>query len=574
MMWYLRPVGRTQSIWLSLAILVPACSLPVRAQLRVVTYNLAIADPEGNVTTARPDTDIVLKAIGEETRNGIAKPIDVLLLQEQYLMTTSTQSVVDVLNGIYGAGTYARGNVNGATSDSMARAGRPGVIYNTQTVQLIQEVQFGVVGGTSQARATLRYRFRPVGYDAEADFYAYNDHYKAGTTATDETRRNFEANSIRTNATYGSNALGEGAHAIYAGDHNIYRSSEAAFQTLISAGAGQANDPMNRIGSWTNSSSYADVHTQSPCLSATGNCGVGGGVDDRFDLQLVTGEFMDGEGLSYIGPTVPGMSGLAHSYHPFGNNGTTFNNNINAAANTVTFPGLTSYTKSQILNALQTVTDHLPVVADYQLPAVMSAVADSIPSVMDFGQLFNLNVTVSNAANVVAAIGADELDYSLTTAGSVTGSYLNQIDIALGAGNVHSLALDTSTIGIKTGTITVMSTSQGVQNGTINIPVNFLVVLAGDYNGDGAVDAADYVTWRETDGQSVAAGTGADGDRNGLVDSNDYDVWLSHFGQTVAGAGSALAAAVPEAGTLGLLLVGGCLLSGRRITLRAWTRRN
>ena len=146
--------------------------------------------------------------------------------------------------------------------------------------------------------------------------------------------------------------------------------------------------------------------------------------------------------------------------------------------------------------------------------------------------------------------------------------------MALGAGNVHSVALDTSTIGMKTGTITVMSTSQGVQNGTINIPVNFLVVLAGDYNGDGAVDAADYVTWRETDGQSVAAGTGADGDRNGLVDSNDYAVWRSHFGQSVAGAGSALAAAVPEAGTLSLLLIGGCLLGGRRTTLRAWTRRN
>ena len=278
---------------------------------------------------------------------------------------------------------------NGATSDSMARAGRPGVIYNTQTVQLIQEVQFGVVGGSNQARATLRYRFRPVGYDAIADFYAYNSHYKASSTATDEARRNIEATSIRTNATYGSNALGEGAHVIYAGDFNIYRSSEAAFQTLISAGAGQATDPMNRIGSWTNNSSYADVHTQSPCFNSIGNCGTGSGVDDRFDFQLVTGEFMDGEGLSYIGPTVSGMSGLTHSYHPFGNNGTTFNTDINSASNTVTFPGVTSYTKSQILNALQTVTDHLPVVADYQLPAVMSAVAGSIPSVLDFGQLFN-----------------------------------------------------------------------------------------------------------------------------------------------------------------------------------------
>ena len=111
MNWYHRPVGRNLRVLLGIAALGLTSPLGVHAQLRVVTYNLAIADPEGGVTTARPDTDIVLKAIGEETRNGIAKPIDVLLLQEQYLMHTSTQSVVDVLNGIYGAGTYARGNV-------------------------------------------------------------------------------------------------------------------------------------------------------------------------------------------------------------------------------------------------------------------------------------------------------------------------------------------------------------------------------------------------------------------------------------------------------------------------------
>ena len=34
-------------------------------------------------------------------------------------------------------------------------------------------------------------------------------------------------------------------------------------------------------------------------------------MDDRFDFQLVSGEFLDGQGLNYIG----------NSYHSFGNNG-------------------------------------------------------------------------------------------------------------------------------------------------------------------------------------------------------------------------------------------------------------
>ena len=53
-------------------------------------------------------------------------------------------------------------------------------------------------------------------------------------------------------------------------------------------------------------------------MNATGNCGVGSGLDDRFDFQLVTGEFLDGAGLNYIN----------NSYHSFGNNGSTYNTDI------------------------------------------------------------------------------------------------------------------------------------------------------------------------------------------------------------------------------------------------------
>ena len=244
----------------------------------------------------------------------------------------------------------------------------------------------------------------------------------------------------------------------------------------------------------------------------------------------------------------------------------------------MTFPGVTSYTKSQILGALRTATDHIPVVADYQLPASMSAVAGSIPISLDLGQSFNLAVTVSNVANVVAAIGADELNYGLTTSGSVAGSFLNQIDMALGSGNTHMVSFDTSSVGLKTGTITITSASQAVQttaaiqNGTISIPVSFHVVLPGDYNGNGIVDGADYVLWRHSEGQSVAAGAGADGDRSGTIDPGDYAVWRSHFGDTASGLGAG--GSVPEASTLALGFVGVCLGGLRRTTLKGWTRKN
>lgn len=77
----------------------------------------------------------------------------------------------------------------------------------------------------------------------------------------------------------------------------------------------------------------------------------------------------------------------------------------------------------------------------------------------------------------------------------------------------------------------------------------------GDYNGNGAIDAADYVVWRDTLNQSVAAGQGADGSANGKVDAADYDFWRARFGTTPAATG---VAAVPEPATalLGLLSLG------------------
>jgi hypothetical protein len=84
--------------------------------------------------------------------------------------------------------------------------------------------------------------------------------------------------------------------------------------------------------------------------------------------------------------------------------------------------------------------------------------------------------------------------------------------------------------------------------------------LLGDYNRDGSVDAADYVAWRKTLGNSVAtAGMGADGNHNGIIDMGDYAMWRAHLGAVMpSGAGSA---AVPEPTAVILALIG-CAISG------------
>jgi arabinogalactan endo-1,4-beta-galactosidase len=77
-------------------------------------------------------------------------------------------------------------------------------------------------------------------------------------------------------------------------------------------------------------------------------------------------------------------------------------------------------------------------------------------------------------------------------------------------------------------------------------------ILPGDYNRDGTVDAADYIVWRKSLGQT-GQDLAADGDQSGEVDLVDYDFWRTHFGQTAATLSTTRS--VPEPMTLVLLVI-------------------
>jgi hypothetical protein len=97
--------------------------------------------------------------------------------------------------------------------------------------------------------------------------------------------------------------------------------------------------------------------------------------------------------------------------------------------------------------------------------------------------------------------------------------------------------------------------------------VRFGNTVAGDYNGDGVVDAADYTIWRDTLGSTTDLRANGDdtGASMGVIDQADYAFWKSRFGATSgAGAGSLSGAAVPEPPTAVLLLSAAAVLLGRR----------
>ena len=105
-------------------------------------------------------------------------------------------------------------------------------------------------------------------------------------------------------------------------------------------------------------------------------------------------------------------------------------------------------------------------------------------------------------------------------------------------------------------------------NNVNRIMVNLFVpapqIQPGDYNQDGVVDAADYVVWRNTLGQTVPMlGTGADGDGDGVIGPADFDVWRAKFGSIPSGAGSH-SGEVPEPGSTIVLWIAWFLCTGHR----------
>ena len=466
-------------------------------QLRIVTYNTNTFDTEvgsSNIRTVRDAADIVIEAIGEEVVNGIARPADIILLQEQQQPDTTTQDFLQRINAIYQSQgiTYARGfEVGNTTSGSglgTPNAGeiRQSVIYRTDSVELIFETSFGDLSGglISQPRETLLHQFRPIGFDSNADLYIFNAHFEAGDENEDMAGRETEADQIR--AYIDNNNLGS-SNVIVAGDLNVSNNFEfssagfnqSALEILAADGDGRVLDPLFPNGEVVNFSildfgapnspfgvDLARFLTQSPSFG--GGPLVGGGIDDRFDFILQSDELLDGNGLA----SIPG------SLRAFGNNGSTLNSAINDG-NSITINGLTSFSTSQVLNALAAASDHLPVVEDFQLPPRLSAeLLTNVPAEVVIGDVFTLELLVSIDISVPNSSCADQLDFMVSTSGDVLGSFSGS-DLALGDGVSVFLTLNTSQLGFREGVISVVSNGAGAScNGSTEIEVSFNVVDA------------------------------------------------------------------------------------------------
>lgn len=173
----------------------------------------------------------------------------------------------------------------------------------------------------------------------------YSVHLKASDSLQNELLRAAEVDSLRQR----TNSLPPNTNFIVLGDFNIYRSGELAYQKLLNQTAsGYVIDPFNLSGTWNNSA-YSIYHTQSTRLRQFGD-GTPGGLDDRFDMILMSQAVMDSGGITFV----PG------TYYAYGNDGNHYNDSVNRPPNTAV--------GQLIADALHYASDHLPVVASFSFP--------------------------------------------------------------------------------------------------------------------------------------------------------------------------------------------------------------
>jgi len=370
------------------------------ADLRFVTYNsLNFGSNSGD---RQDDVEIVFDGLDA----------DVVVIQE-ITSDTGASTLLAALNGNENGQQYARSDfVDGNDSDTV-------LFYKTGTVDLISQNYI-----TTSLREIGEFTISV----ANTLLNVYSVHLKAAQGFTNEQRRLDEATTLRSHL----ETLPTDREFIVAGDVNIYSSSEPAYQKLTGSEAnndGRIEDllPENLIGDWHNNPDFASVHSQSPRTSSFGG-GATGGLDDRFDAIFSSFGLNDNSGLEYV----------PDSYFVYGNDGQHFNQSIISGSNSVV--------SAEVAQALHDASDHLPVVADFEvLPppdgvnGVSIVESDGTTSVLEGAATDSYSVVLNSAptANVTLQITPD-----------------SQLDLGSGAGVPVSLTF-TPTNALQPQTIAV-----------------------------------------------------------------------------------------------------------------------
>ena len=390
--------------------------------LRVATWNLLGYDDTA-VPARRPYMIQVVPGLNP----------DVMIVQELFT-STAADSFANLLKATMPGRVWKGG------SSTFIVGAQSAMYYDSLTVS-ISNLTSVTTGGPRQVLVAL---VRPNGYKANAaSFRLYSVHFKAGDGAggvsppSDSAQRTLECTNLRTTL----NAAPAGTNILVGGDTNFYGSFETGYTRLTESQAdndGRMKDPQTISGLWNNPT-FAPLHSQSPC-AGSGCIGSSGGMDDRFDIIFSSYSLNDGQGLDMVSGSLPG------GYGPYGNDGFHYNASIDGG-------GFNNAVPLAVATALRLSSDHVPVIATLQLPAKLSC-----SSRVDFGDVIVGGTAVGGLmVDDLPPPPAATLSYSLTAPAGFTAPSGTITNPAADPPDLVFLGMNTTTVGDKSGTLTVNS---------------------------------------------------------------------------------------------------------------------
>lgn len=332
--------------------------------VKIMTYNL-LNYPDVDSAIRNPNFRKVIRA---------SIP-DILVVQEMTSLAGMNGFLSNVMNAygnVYSMGTF----IDGPDTDNgiFFRAAKFNFISNTRIRTSIRDIN--------------EFKIVHVNYPADT-LRIFSVHLKSSSGIINENQRAAEVDSLRKfTSTIPANSF-----YMVVGDFNIYGDYEPAYLKLkqITNGNGHFIDAISMTGSW-NQFNYRQYHTQSPRTRGFGG-GSTGGMDDRFDMILMSPGIFNAGRIAYVPGTMT----------PYGNDGNHYNDSINRRPNTVV--------PDSIADAIHYASDHIPVFAVFTFGNVIGISGNN----QNIPEKFGLSQNYPNPFNPVTKI-----NYEIPVSGQIS----------------------------------------------------------------------------------------------------------------------------------------------------------
>src|SRR3954451_20176305 len=279
-------------------------------------------------------------------------------------------------------------------------------------------------------------------------------------------------------------------------------------------------------------------------------CGQLSGVNfsENFNTLTTTGSaqlpnsfefaFVKSSGLSYSADNGSDSAGDTYSYGPTGNTDRALGELTSASVNSTIGACFTNNTNHAITSFLIGYTGE-----EWRL-----GVADATVDRLDF-QFSTDATSITNGTY----LNVDDLDFTTpanSSAGTKDGNAAANRTVFAPVAITPAAAIQPEkTFYIRWLSLNISGANDGLAIDDFSIGVALAPGIAGDYNNNNVVDAADYVIWRQKLNQSATIPNDI---TPGTVVQQDYIEWLGRFGKTSFDFAAGSGASVPETSTLTL----------------------